>query len=81
MASEIQESTWTFDAVDLRPVQRWLEGPERRTGAQAVEVVASRAITTQVDLYFETDDCALPAGGLRASHSSYRAVAGKRRPR
>jgi triphosphatase len=63
MASEIQESTWTFDAVDLRPVQRWLERPERHAGAQAVEVVASRAITTQVDLYFETDDARFQRAG------------------
>ena len=63
MTSDVQEIAWTFDAVDLRPVQRWLEGPERRVGAQAIEVVASRAVTTQVDLYFETDDLRFQRAG------------------
>jgi hypothetical protein len=63
MTSDVQEIAWTFDAVDLRPVQRWLEGPERRVGAHAIEVVASRAVTTQVDLYFETDDLRFQRAG------------------
>jgi CHAD domain-containing protein len=63
MTSDVEGIAWTFDAVDLRPVLRWLERPERRAGAEAVEVVATRTITTQVDRYFETADVRFQRAG------------------
>ena len=56
MTIDIREIEWQFDALDLRPVLRWLDKAEGWTDAHAVEVVANGDGVTQVDLYFETDD-------------------------
>jgi triphosphatase len=54
--NDVQEVEWQFDALDLRPVLRWLDRAERPPDGYAVEVVASGGGVTQVDLYLETDD-------------------------
>src|SRR5215475_8714449 len=51
---DAREVEWQFDAVDLRPVVRWLEGSD---GATALEfTAAARGSVTQVDVYLDTDD-------------------------
>lgn len=55
VTNDVQEIEWQFDALDLRPVLRWLMA-ERQPDGPAVEVVASGNGVTQVDLYLETDD-------------------------
>src|SRR5262245_12572547 len=54
--NDVQEIEWQFDALDLRPVLRWLQRAEGQPDGQAVEVVANGKGVTQVDLYLETDD-------------------------
>ena len=49
MTTDMQGTEWRFDAVDLRPVLRWLERPEARLNAEAVEVVEIGSGVTQVD--------------------------------
>ena len=49
MAHEPNETEWQFDAVDLRPVVRWLEEPSGWRGAPHMRVVAVGAVS-QVDL-------------------------------
>jgi triphosphatase len=49
------ETEWQLDAIDLRPVLRWLSAPERWEDAAAVHV-ASAGSRVQVDLYLDTDD-------------------------
>ena len=56
MTNDVQEIEWQFDALDLRPVLRWLNSAEGPPDGQAVEVVANGNGVTQVDLYLETDD-------------------------
>jgi CHAD domain-containing protein len=56
VTNDVRAIEWQFDALDLRPVLRWLENAEGRQDAQAVEVVANGKGVTQVDLYLETDD-------------------------
>jgi CHAD domain-containing protein len=53
---DTEEVEWQFDALDLRPVLRWLGKPEGWTDAGPVEVDAGGAGVPQVDLYLETDD-------------------------
>jgi CHAD domain-containing protein len=51
-----REVEWQFDAVDLRPVLRWLADPEGwRVDPGSVRVAAA-GIRTQVDLYLDTND-------------------------
>jgi triphosphatase len=52
---DVRELEWQFDAVDLRPVRRWLADPARRTEAGAVRV-EPRGRASQVDIYLDTDD-------------------------
>ena len=56
MTTGVDEIEWQFDALDLRPVLRWLERPEGWAGAGAVAVTPNGRSATQVDLYLETDD-------------------------
>ena len=49
MTEDVQEVEWQFDAIDLRPVVRWLDQPERWTDPSAAEVVADGNGVTQVD--------------------------------
>ena len=62
MAHEPNETEWQFDAVDLRPVVRWLEEPSGWRGAPHMRVVAVGAVS-QVDLYLDTDDQRLHRAG------------------
>jgi CHAD domain-containing protein len=62
MAHELSETEWQFDAVDLRPVVRWLEEPSGWRGAPHMRVVAVGAVS-QVDLYLDTDDQRLHRAG------------------
>ena len=54
--ADAHEIEWQFDALDLRPVLRWLDNPEAWTAAHGVDVVANGNAVTQVDRYFETHD-------------------------
>jgi CHAD domain-containing protein len=56
VTDDAQEIEWQFDALDLRPVLRWLDNAAGRQDGDTVEVIASGNGVTQVDLYFETDD-------------------------
>ena len=56
IAEDAREVEWQFDAVDFRPVQRWLDQPERWSDPSAVEVTANGYGVIQVDVYVETDD-------------------------
>ena len=56
VTNDVQEIEWQFDALDLRPVLRWLNMAERQPDGPAVEVVANGNGVTQVDRYLETDD-------------------------
>jgi CHAD domain-containing protein len=52
---DVREIEWQFDALDLRPVLRWLDDPAGRLGSNgiAIEPVGS---VTQLDVYFDTED-------------------------
>jgi CHAD domain-containing protein len=56
MTVDTHEIEWQFDALDLRPVLRWLQEPDAWRVAHGVGVVANGNGVTQVDRYFETDD-------------------------
>ena len=56
MMLDAHEIEWQFDALDLRPVLRWLERLEASTAADGISLVANGNGVTQVDHYFETDD-------------------------
>jgi CHAD domain-containing protein len=49
------ETEWQFDALDLRPVLRWLDDHDGRSGAEEFRV-APAGSANQVDLYLDTDD-------------------------
>jgi CHAD domain-containing protein len=53
-ASDAREVEWQFDAVDLRPVVRWLEAPDDAGGPEFT--AAAGGSVTQVDVYLDTDD-------------------------
>ena len=52
---DVRELEWQFDAVDLRPVMRWLADPARQADAGAVRVDPGGS-ASQVDVYLDTDD-------------------------
>ena len=56
MTEDVREVEWQFDAIDFRPVERWLDQPERWSDPSAAEVVADGNGVNQVDVYVETDD-------------------------
>lgn len=49
------ETEWQFDALDLRPVLRWLDDHDGRSGAEEFRV-APAGSANQVDLYLDTED-------------------------
>jgi CHAD domain-containing protein len=53
-----EEVEWQFDAVDLRPVERWLAG-----AGSDVTVSRPGRIHEQIDTYADTDDWRLHRGG------------------
>jgi triphosphatase len=58
------EVEWQFDAIDLRPVERWLADPGRwGEGVGGFEVAPGEA-RRQVDQYLDTDDWRLGRAGL-----------------
>jgi triphosphatase len=52
---DVRELEWQFDAVDLRPVTRWLADPARQAEAGAARV-EPRHSASHVDVYLDTDD-------------------------
>ena len=72
MTTDMQGTEWRFDAVDLRPVLRWLERPEGRLNAEAVEVVAIGSGVTPGRPVLRDRRLAFPARGLRAADSPSR---------
>ena len=58
-ASDHQEVEWQFDALDTRPVARWLENRSRRD----VPAVASSETRDLTDTYFDTADWRLHRAG------------------
>ena len=46
---------WQFDAVDLRPVIRWLNEPDEEAGNRTLRINPTGS-TSQVDIYFDTED-------------------------
>ncbi len=58
------EVEWQFDAIDLRPVERWLADPSRRgEGVGAFEVTGGD-VRRQVDQYLDTEDWRIGRAGL-----------------
>jgi CHAD domain-containing protein len=49
------EVEWQFDAVDLRPVIRWLEERDEEAENRALRI-KSGGSTSQLDIYFDTED-------------------------
>ena len=64
MTADAREIEWQFDALDLRPVLRWLDKPDAWTAAHGVNVVANGTGATQVDRYFETEDWRFRRAGI-----------------
>lgn len=64
-ASGDVEVEWQFDAIDLRPVERWLTDPHRWGNGQAtrIEVVPGQP-RRQVDQYLDTEDWRIGRAGL-----------------
>ena len=60
--SEIPETEWRFDAVDLRPVMRWLSELPGELEGSGVRVEPSGS-TSQVDVYVDTSDSRLRRAG------------------
>lgn len=69
-----REVEWQFDAVDLRPVLRWLTEPEGWRIDPASVRVAAAGTRNQVDLYLDTNDRRFQRAGyaLRIRRSSRR---------
>jgi CHAD domain-containing protein len=61
-ASDGRELEWQFDALDLRPVVRWLETPAASPGTEAL-TVAPGGTVSQVDLYLDTDERSFQRAG------------------
>ena len=49
------EVEWQFDAVDLRPVIRWLEERDEEAENRTLKI-KSGGSTSQLDIYFDTED-------------------------
>ncbi|MHB1583934.1 MAG: CYTH and CHAD domain-containing protein [Acidimicrobiales bacterium] len=64
VATDDVEVEWQFDAIDLRPVERWLTDPSRRgTGLDDFDVSAGEGFR-QVDQYLDTEDWRIGRAGL-----------------
>jgi CHAD domain-containing protein len=74
---ESRETGWQFDAVDLRPVTRWLNqlAGEAADGAVRINPTGN---TNQVDVYFDTEDRRFHRAGyaLRVRRTGNRKGAG-----
>jgi triphosphatase len=58
------EVEWQFDAIDLRPVERWLTSVETALATSGTRVsVVPRAVQRLVDEYVDTDDWRLGGSG------------------
>jgi CHAD domain-containing protein len=53
--TDVREIEWQFDALDLRPVQRWLAEPGGWGDAVELRIAASGS-ESHIDLYLDTDD-------------------------
>ncbi len=75
--SDMGELDWRFDAVDLRPVMRWLADPARQAEAGAVRI-DPRGSASQVDVYLDTSDRRFHRAGyaLRVRQTGRAAAAG-----
>jgi triphosphatase len=66
------EVEWQFDAIDLRPVERWLAAgpPAAGAGGAAAVTVVARPVQRLVDRYLDTEAWHLVASGfvLRIRH-------------
>ncbi len=58
-AATTVETEWQFDAIDVRPVERWLAAPPDGTGAAVEPGPAS----TIIDTYLDTEDWRLHRAG------------------
>jgi triphosphatase len=63
------EVEWQLDALDLRPVERWLAAfprvvPGRTAGSTVVVTAASQPVTRSVDVYLDTDDWRIGRSGF-----------------
>jgi CHAD domain-containing protein len=54
-STDDRELEWQFDALDLRPVARWLAAPNGWGGEEQLRVSPGGSFS-QVDLYLDTDD-------------------------
>ncbi len=52
--SDVREREWQFDALDLRPVVRWLD-EHASSGAEGLPIARAGTVN-QVDIYLDTDD-------------------------
>lgn len=71
------EVEWQLDALDLRPVERWLAGGARMVpglagGAPIVVSAVERPVKRLVDVYLDTDDWRIGRSGfvLRVRHQA-----------
>jgi CHAD domain-containing protein len=69
------EVEWQLDALDLRPVERWLAAfprvvPGGAAGTSVVVTVAAQAVKRTVDVYLDTEDWRIGRSGfvLRIRH-------------
>ena len=69
------EVEWQLDAIDLRPVERWLAAfprvaPGPTEGATVVVTVVSQPVTRTLDVYLDTEDWRIGRSGfvLRVRH-------------
>src|SRR4051794_12000659 len=63
--TNVHETEWQFDAVDLRPVERWLD--DVAVHGNGVPVVARSGVVTHADVYFDTDDRRFERAGYALS--------------
>jgi CHAD domain-containing protein len=63
--TDVHETEWQFDAVDLRPVERWLDDVAVR--GNGVPAVVRNGVVTHVDVYFDTDDRRFERAGYALS--------------
>ena len=65
------ELEWQFDALDLRPVERWLAAlPSRTSPGKPAMTAVAKPLRRLVDRYLDTEDWRLGRGGfvLRTRH-------------
>lgn len=67
MEHDSGQTEWQFDAVDLRPVVRWLEAPAGWIDKVPMRVVPSGS-ASQVDRYLDTDDQRIHRAGYALRH-------------